>query len=72
MSWLFDKLVSNPGRVLLRSLSMWCVYLAGLAEVVPYIVPYLDDYIPRWLSVVFLVLAPLARVIPQRKLHADQ
>lgn len=64
------NLVSKPGRVLARSLSMWCVYLAGLLELIPYIVPYLDAWIPSWASIVFLVLSPLARVIAQRNLNA--
>ncbi|MBB2699637.1 UNVERIFIED_ORG: hypothetical protein GGD58_004826 [Rhizobium pisi] len=37
------KLIRNKRRVLTWSLSMWCVYLAGLFELLPYVVPYLDD-----------------------------
>ena len=57
--------VPNKGRVLTRSLSMWCVYLAGALEILPYLVPYLDGVIPRWLSIVILLLSPLARIIHQ-------
>ncbi|MBY3434810.1 hypothetical protein [Rhizobium laguerreae] len=59
------KLVSNPGRVLVRSLSMWCIYAAGLAEIIPYIVPYLDAFIPTWLSIALLLASPLLRVVDQ-------
>jgi len=64
------NIISRPGRVLARSLSMWCVYLAGLLELAPYIVPYLDAWIPNWLSIVFLMISPLARIIAQGNLDA--
>jgi hypothetical protein len=66
------KFIRNKRRVLTRSLSMYCVYLAGLLEVAPYIVPYLDSYIPRWLSIAFLLAAPFARVIDQGNLNANK
>ncbi|MGO7157037.1 DUF7940 domain-containing protein [Rhizobium leguminosarum] len=59
-------LVHNWRRVLARSLSLWCVYFAGAFELAPYIVPYLDGYIPPWLSIVLLLLSVPARVIDQR------
>jgi hypothetical protein len=59
------KLVSNPWRVLARSYALWCVYGAGLAEIVPYVVPYLDAYIPTWLSIALLLASPFLRVIDQ-------
>lgn len=64
------KLVSRPGRVLARSLSMWCIYAAGLLEIIPYIVPYLDGWIPGWASISLLVLSPLARIVAQGNLDA--
>ncbi|WP_280952796.1 hypothetical protein [Rhizobium anhuiense] len=39
-------LVHNWRRVLARSLSLWCVYFAGAFELAPYIVSYLDGYVP--------------------------
>ena len=65
------KLVNRPGRILARSFSMWCVYMAGALEIAPYVVPYLDDWIPRWLSIVFLLASPLARIIPQASISGD-
>ncbi|KEC75482.1 hypothetical protein RLPCCGM1_c0859 [Rhizobium leguminosarum bv. phaseoli CCGM1] len=50
---------------------MWCVYAAGLLEVVPYIVPYLDDWIPKWLSILFLAASPIARLIHQPALKEN-
>lgn len=64
------NLVSKPGRVLARSLSMWCVYISGLLEIVPYIVPYMDEWIPSWASILVLALSPFARIIAQRNLDA--
>ncbi|ARO24733.1 hypothetical protein TAL182_CH02987 [Rhizobium sp. TAL182] len=66
------KLIPNAWRVLTRSASMWCVYLSLLSEYAPYIIPYLDGVIPRWLSVAFLLAAPLMRVKDQGNLHADK
>ncbi|MEK1929746.1 MAG: hypothetical protein AAAC47_08145 [Pararhizobium sp.] len=57
--------IRNKRHVLTWSLSMWCVYLAGLLELAPYIVPYLDGYIPRWAAIACLVVSPLARIIDQ-------
>ncbi|NDK54034.1 hypothetical protein HLI03_32155 [Rhizobium laguerreae] len=59
-------LVHNWRCVLARSLSLWCVYFAGTFELAPYIVPYLDSYIPPWLSIALLLLSIPARVIDQR------
>lgn len=64
--------IRNPRRVLTRSLSMWCVYLAGLLELTPYIVPYLDGYVPHWLSFALLLASPIARIIDQGNLNADK
>jgi hypothetical protein len=66
------KLVRRPGRTLLLSFSMWPVYLAGLLGIAPYILPYLDGYIPHWLLIAILLLSPLGRVIDQGNLHADK
>ena len=61
-------LIRNRKQVLLKALSLWCVYLAGFLEILPYIVPYLDNVIPRWASLVLLALAPFARLIKQDNL----
>ncbi|KWV42143.1 hypothetical protein AS026_21275 [Rhizobium altiplani] len=66
------KLIDRPWRVLTRSLALWCVYLSGLLEMAPSILPYLDGYIPRWLSLAFLMAAPIARVIDQGNLNANK
>ncbi|HJP68648.1 MAG TPA: hypothetical protein VJ846_07080 [Sphingomicrobium sp.] len=66
------RLVKNKGRVLARSLSMWCVYGAGALEIAPYIVPYLDDWIPRWASIAVLLLSPIARLIHQPDLKESE
>lgn len=62
------RLVKNKGRVLTWSLALWPVYIAGLLGIAPYIVPFLDGYIPRWMIIAILALSPLGRVIEQRKL----
>lgn len=65
------KLVPKPGRALWRAYSMWPVYVAGALGIVPYIVPYLDGAIPRWLSIAILLLSPLGRIIDQGGIDAD-
>jgi hypothetical protein len=65
------RLVKHKRRVLTWSLSMWCVYLAGLFEIAPYVVPYLDDWIPRWASIVILLASPVARLIHQPNLKEN-
>jgi hypothetical protein len=69
-------LVRNKGRRLMRSYAMWPVYIAQLLAIAPYIVPYLDDWIPRWASIAILMLSPLGYVIHQPNLKgkddADQ
>lgn len=66
------KLIPNAGRTLLRSSSIWCVYAAGAFEVVPEIIPYFADYLPRWLVILTLVLSIVFRVIPQKSLSGDR
>lgn len=71
------KLVNNWRRVLLRSYAMWCVYLAGLLDLIPNIVPFTADYIPTWASIALLALSPIVRIIHQHSLsgrgnNADQ
>ncbi|ANL52870.1 hypothetical protein [Rhizobium phaseoli] len=65
------RLVKHKRRVLTWSFSMWCVYFAGLFELLPYIVPYLDDWIPKWLSILFLAASPIARLIHQPALEEN-
>jgi len=66
------KLVPRPGRALLLALSMWPVYLAGLLAIAPYIVPYLDGYVPKWLLILILLLSPFGRIIDQGGIDADK
>ena len=66
------KLVPRPGRALWRAYSMWPVYVAGILGLAPYVVPYLDGWIPRWLSIAILLLSPLGRIIDQGGIDADQ
>jgi hypothetical protein len=66
------KLVRHKRRRLLLSYSMWPVYIAGLFNILPYIVPYFDDWVPHWVVVLVLVLSPLGACIHQESLHADQ
>ncbi len=65
------KLVPKPGRTLLRAWSMWLTYLSGIAGLAPIIVPYLDDIIPRWVSIALLCLVPIARILDQGGVDAD-
>lgn len=65
------RLVKNKRRVLTWSLALWPVYIAGLLGIAPYIVPFLDGWLPRWALVLILALSPLGRVIKQRNLKED-
>ncbi|MGZ9724252.1 DUF7940 domain-containing protein [Rhizobium miluonense] len=65
------KLVPRPGRALWRAYSLWPVYVAALLGLAPQIVPYLDDYVPHWLSVAILCLSPIGRIIDQGGIDAD-
>jgi len=64
-------LVRNWRRVLARSLALWPVYIVGLFGLAPYIVPFLDGWLPRWSLVLILALSPLGRVIQQKNLKED-
>lgn len=65
------RLVKNKRRVLTWSLALWPVYIAGLLGIAPYIVPFLDGWVPRWLIISILALSPFGRVIKQRNLKED-
>jgi hypothetical protein len=65
------KLVNGWHRVLLRSYALWCVYLAGALDILPYVVPYVSDFIPNWASVALLMLSPVARIIQQQALSGE-
>jgi hypothetical protein len=65
-------LVPNWRRVLLRASSLWCVYLAAALEIAASTTPYVADILPRWLTLAVLVAAPIARIISQGGLDADQ
>ena len=52
------RLVKHKRRVLTWSLALWPVYLAGLLGIAPYIVPFLDGWLPRWALVLILALSP--------------
>lgn len=64
--------IGSRRRVLTRSLSNWCIYLAGLLQLTPYIVPFLPRWVPWWGSVALIALAPFARIIDYGNLHADK
>lgn len=66
------RLVPKWRRVLLRASSMWCVYIATTLQVASEAVPYAADYLPWWVPVLILVAAPIARIISQGGLDADQ
>lgn len=66
------KLVPHWRRVLARSHAMRLVYIAGALEIIPYIVPYVDGFVPPWLSIAVLLLSPLGRVIDQGGIDADK
>jgi hypothetical protein len=65
-------LIRNWRRVLWRASSMWCVYIATILQIAESLVPYVADYLPWWVPVAVLVLAPLFRIISQGGLDADQ
>ncbi len=59
-------------RVLLHAWSLWPVYLVAGLEIAAEVVPYLADFLPRWLVVLILLLNPLLRIIRQGSLHASE
>lgn len=65
-------LVPNWRRVLLHAWSLWPVYLVAGFELAAEVVPYLSDFLPRWLVVLILLLNPLLRIIRQGSLHASE
>lgn len=65
-------LVPNWRRVLLRASSMHCVYAAVALEIAASTIPYVSDLIPRWLTILALVAAPIARIISQGGLDAEE
>jgi len=65
------RFVKHKRRVLTWSLALWPVYIAGLLGIAPYIVPFLDGWLPRWALVLILALSPFGRVIEQKKLKED-
>lgn len=65
-------LVSNWRGVLLRAASMWCVYIATALEIASSAIPYASDYLPWWVPIVVLVAAPIARIISQGGIDANQ
>jgi len=65
------RFVKHKRRVLAWSLALWPVYIAGLLGIAPYIVPFLDGWLPRWSLVLILALSPLGRVIQQKNLQED-
>ena len=65
-------LVPNWRRVLLRASSLWCVYLAVALEIAASTIPYVSDILPRWLTILVLVAAPIARIISQGGLDAEE
>lgn len=65
-------LVPNWRRVLLRASSLWCVYLAVALEIAASTIPYVSDILPRWLTILVLVAAPVARIISQGGLDAEE
>lgn len=65
-------LVPHWRRVLLRAWSLWPVYLVAGFELAAEVVPYLSDFLPRWLVILILLLNPLLRIIRQGSLHASE
>lgn len=65
-------LIRNWRRVLWRASSMWCVYVATILQIAESAVPYVSDYLPWWVPVAVLVLAPLFRILSQGGIDADQ
>lgn len=65
-------LIRNWRRVLLRASSLWAVYVAAALQIAENVVPYVADFLPWWVPVAVLVLAPLFRIISQGGLDADK
>ena len=65
-------IIRNWWPVLKRSSALWCVYITLLLQIAENAVPSIADYLPWWVPVAVLVLAPLFRIISQGGLDADQ
>ncbi|ABC89917.1 hypothetical protein CO659_20900 [Rhizobium sp. S9] len=65
------KLIRNKRRGA-HVVAVHVVRLLGLLELLPYVVPHLDDFIPKWLSIGILLMSPIARVIHQKNLKDEQ
>lgn len=65
-------LIRNWRRVLWRASSLWFVYATLFLQIAENAIPYAADYLPWWVPVAVLVLAPLFRIISQGGLDADQ
>lgn len=64
--------IQNWRRVLWRASSLWAVYVATALQIAENAIPYAADYLPWWVPVAVLVIAPLFRIISQGGLDADQ
>jgi hypothetical protein len=64
-------LLANWRDVLTRAWSMKLMGFAAFLEVAQQIVPYLDGLLPWWASVLVILAACVARLIPQEGLSKE-
>lgn len=62
-------LVPHWRRVLWRASSLWVVYIATLLGWAVNVLPYVAAWLPWWVPIAVLTLAPIFRIIEQRSIH---
>ena len=59
------KLLDNWWTVLKKAWSVRLMALAAILQLAQTLVPYVDDFLPRWLTVLILVTAFISRFVSQ-------
>lgn len=59
------KLLDNWGTVLKKAWSVRLMALAAILQLLQTLVPYVDDFLPSWLTVAILVAAFISRFVSQ-------
>jgi|KBSSwiStaDraftv2_1062776.scaffolds.fasta_scaffold1554799_2 hypothetical protein len=59
------KLLDNWWTVLKKAWSVRLMALAAILQLLQTLVPYVDEFLPRWLTVAILVAAFISRFVSQ-------
>jgi len=63
------SLLTNWWEVLTRAWSMRLIAVAFLLQLVESLIPFIGDYLPRWLTVIVLIAAAVSRLVDQTNLE---